>query len=162
MKSRWFAHPVLSVVLALVWLVLQQSLGLANLVTAAVLGLVVPRLLDPLLDVRVHVRSLGVALRFVGVVLWDIVVSNVVVARIVLSPRARPQPAWVVVPIELKHPVAQVLLATVITATPGTLSCVLDEERGEILVHALDCTDPAELARQIKSRYEAPLKAIFE
>ena len=29
-----------------------------------------------------------------SVVLWDIVLSNIVVARIVLSPGSRPQPAW--------------------------------------------------------------------
>jgi multisubunit Na+/H+ antiporter MnhE subunit len=31
-------------------------------------------------------------------VLWDIVVSNLTVARLVLDPRAAPQPAWVPVP----------------------------------------------------------------
>ena len=65
------------------------------------------------------------------------------------------------VPLELTHPTAITLLATIITTTPGTVSCVVDEERREILVHALDCDDPAALAAQIKQRYEAPLREIF-
>ena len=54
------------------------------------------------------------------------------------------------------------LLATIITTTPGTVSCTIDEERNEILVHALNCDDPAQMAADIKARYEAPLLAIFE
>ena len=70
--------------------------------------------------------------------------------------------AWVPVPLELTHPTAITLLATVITTTPGTVSCLVDDERHEILVHALDCADPAALAAEIKQRYEAPLREIFE
>ena len=55
-----------------------------------------------------------------------------------------------------------VLLATIITTTPGTVSCVVDDEAHEIWVHALDCGDPQEMAAQIKQRYEQPLLEIFE
>jgi multicomponent K+:H+ antiporter subunit E len=88
-------------------------------------------------------------------------VSNLVVARIVLTPGSRPQPAWVRVPLEIRDPHAVVLLATIITTTPGTVSCVVDEARHEIVVHALDCDDAAAMAAQIKQRYEQPLKEIL-
>jgi multicomponent K+:H+ antiporter subunit E len=42
------------------------------------------------------------------------------------------------------------------------VSCVVDEARGEILVHALDCDDPASAAEQMKQRYERLLMEIFE
>lgn len=160
-KPRWLAHPVLSLLLAAAWLLLQQSLALPQLITAALLGLGLPRLLHGFLGAGARPRRLGLALRFAGIVLWDIVVSNLVVARIVLSPLSNPQPAWVRVPLEIRDPNAIVLLATIITTTPGTVSCVVDDERHEILVHALDCDDPAAMAAQIKQRYEAPLKEIL-
>lgn len=97
-----------------------------------------------------------------GVVLWDIVVSNVAVARIVLNPAARPQPGWVRVPLDTRHTTAVTLFASIITMTPGTVSCVVDDERWEILVHALDCDDPLAMAQQMKQRYESPLREIFE
>ena len=34
--------------------------------------------------------------------------------------------------------------------------------RRAILVHALDCSDPDAMVADIKARYEAPLKEIFE
>jgi len=161
-QRRWLAHPALSVLLALVWLLLRQSVAPADLLAAAVLGLVVPRLAQGFLGPALLPRRAAVALRFVFVVLWDIVVSNITVARLVLSPSARPQPAWVRVPLDLRHPGTMTLLATIITTTPGTVSCVVDEEAREILVHALDCADPQDAADQIKQRYERPLQEIFE
>lgn len=160
-KPGWLAHPVLSLLLAAAWLLLQQSVALPQLLTAAVLAVLLPRLLHGFLGRGARFKRLPLALRFVGRVLWDILVSNVVVARIVLTPNANPQPAWVPVPLELRDPTAIVLLAAIITTTPGTVSCIVDEERHEILVHALDCTDPAALAADIKQRYERPLKEIL-
>ncbi len=160
--AGWLAHPVLSLLLALVWLLLQRSLAPAHLLSAALLGLLLPRLVQGFLGPALRPRRLGLALRFVFIVLWDIVLSNLTVARLVLSPSARPQPAWVRVPLALQQPGAITLLATIITTTPGTVSCVVDEAAGEILVHALDCADAPALAAQIKARYEQPLLEIFE
>lgn len=158
----WFSHPVLSLLIALAWLALQRSLAPAHLISAAVLALLLPRLLHGFIGPGMRLRSVGTVLRFAAIVLWDIVVANLTVARIVLDPRARPQPAWVPVPLALTHPTAITLLATIITTTPGTVSCVVDDERREILVHALDCADVPALAAQIKQRYEQPLREIFE
>ncbi len=160
-QPGWFAHPVLSLLLVAAWLLLQQSVVLPHLITAAVLGLGLPRLLHGFIGEGTLPRKPMAALRFAGIVLWDIVISNLTVARIVLLPRSNPQPAWVRIPLEIRHPNAIVLLATVITTTPGTVSCVIDDERHEILVHALDCNDPEAMAEQIKQRYEKPLKEIL-
>lgn len=161
MKPGWLPHPVLSVLLAATWLLLQQSLAPGNLITAAVLGLVLPRLLHGFLGVSTPVRSWSAAWRLVFVVLYDIVMANLTVARIVLSPSSNPQPAWLTVPLDVEHPMARTLFAAIITMTPGTVSCVLDERRRFILVHALDCSDPAAMVADMKQRYEAPLKEIF-
>ena len=162
MKPRWFAHPALSVMLALAWLLLQGSLALPQIISAVVLAIVLPRLVDGFLGRPVYPRAPLTALRLWAVVMWDVMTSNVTVARIVLSPWSRPQPAWVNVPLDAANPTAITLLASIITMTPGTLSCVVDAERRCILVHALDCDDPPALAAAIKSRYERPLMEIFE
>jgi multicomponent K+:H+ antiporter subunit E len=158
---RWLTHPVLSLLLAAIWLLLQQSLAPAQILTAVVLGLVVPRVVHGFLGPPTRPHGPLFTLRFMAIVLWDILVSNLTVARIVLDPSSRPQPAWVPVALEIQHPLGVTLLATIITTTPGTVSCVVDEESGTILVHALDCDDPAGMAAQIKMRYEAPLRHIF-
>jgi multicomponent K+:H+ antiporter subunit E len=160
-KKAWFGHPWLSLLLGFSWLLLQHTLAPVHVLSAVAIGLVVPRLLHGFLADHKGVR-MGPALRLLGVVLWDILVSNVVVAKLVLGPLSRPQPAWVTVPLTLRHPTGISLLASIITTTPGTVSCTVDETRHQILVHALDCGDPEQMAVDIKARYEQPLLAIFE
>lgn len=161
-RPGWIPHPALSLVLAAVWLLLQQSLAPAHLLTAALLALGLPWLLHGFIGAAVRPRALGTVVHLFGVVLWDIVVSNIAVARLALNPRADPQPAWVPVALDVADPTAITLLATIITMTPGTVSCIVDEDERLILVHALDCADAAALAAQIKQRYEQPLSRIFE
>lgn len=162
MKPRWFAHPAKSLLVALCWLLLRQSLALPDLLTATLLGLVLPRLVFGFLGQDPAPRRWGRALRLGLLVLWDIVVANFTVARLVLSPWSRPQPAWLEVPYALQHPGAVMLLAGIVTTTPGTVSCVVDELRRVLLVHVLDGTDPAAVREQIQQRYERALKEIFE
>ncbi|MDZ4131012.1 MAG: hypothetical protein U1E02_43600 [Hydrogenophaga sp.] len=38
---------------------------------------------------------------------------------------------------------------------------MVDEQRHEILVHALNCDDPQAMIDEMKNRYEAPLMQIF-
>ena len=158
----WLPHPVLSVLLAATWLVLQQSLALPQLITAAVLGLGLPNLLHAFLPPSQRQHAPVVALRLTLHVLRDIVVSNVVVARLVLWPGRPLQPVWVELPLTLQSERAISLLATIITTTPGTVSCVVDERRRLIVVHALDCADPAALVAEMHQRYQVPLMEIFE
>jgi multicomponent K+:H+ antiporter subunit E len=160
LRERWLPHPALSMLLAASWLLLMHTLDPVQVAWAVLLGLAIPCLMRHLLPAASPVR-LAPALRLTGVVLWDIVVANIAVARLVLGPMARLRPAWVRVTLDTAHPTAMAMLATIITTTPGTVSCVVDEERGEILVHALDCADPLAMAADIKARYERPLIAIF-
>lgn len=160
MKS-WLAHPILSLLVAAAWLLLQGSLAPANLLWAAVLGLLLPWLTHRSLGPAGRMHRAGAALRLAGVVLWDILVANLVVARIVLDPRRDPQPAWLRVRSTLHDPRGLALLATIVTNTPGTVSCVVDDAARELLVHALDAPDPDALVQDILRRYDAPLKEIF-
>lgn len=162
MKTRrWLSHPWLSVILAFSWLLLQHSLAPVHLLSAALIGLVIPRLLHDFLPAAAPVKFIPSA-QLVVIVLWDIVLANITVARLVLGPIAKLRPAWVTVPLVLTHPTAISVLASIITTTPGTVSCTIDEQRREILVHALDCAHPAQMAADIKRRYEVLLLAIFE
>lgn len=156
----WFDHPVLSVLLAVSWLALSNSLALVHLLSAALIGLILPRLVAGFLPPAdaLHVPS---ALRLLGVVLWDILVSNIVVARQVLGPVDRLTPLWVPVPLATRHPRVNALFASIITTTPGTVSCVIDEQQGVIWVHALSGTDPQAMAHDMKERYERPLMRVL-
>ncbi len=103
-----------------------------------------------------------VAARLAVRVLGDIVVSSAEVTRRVLGPESAIRPGFVRVPIDLRDEWAITTLAGIITLTPGTLTADVAEDRSYLLVHALHVDDAAAIVAAIKTRYEAPLKEIYE
>lgn len=160
--KRWLPAPLLSATLFAVWLLLNNTVDAAHLVLGVLVAIVVPWFTERLRPERPRIRRPLVILRLGLVVLWDIVMSNIEVARRILGPEAAIRPAFVWLPLDLTDPHAIVSLAGIITMTPGTLSAELSADRRHLLVHAFNVDDEAALIAQMKARYEAPLKEIFE
>ena len=161
---RLLPSPLTSAALLLAWVMLNESASPGQWLLGALLALAIPWLLAPLRLPRSRLRSWPVLLRLFAVVLWDIVHSNLDVARRVLGRDAAIQPRFVWVPIDLQDPLAIVLLAGIVTTTPGTISAELSDDHRWLLVHALHAPDDAAaaaIAAAIKSRYEAPLAKVF-
>ncbi|MFZ5539509.1 MAG: Na+/H+ antiporter subunit E [Pseudomonadota bacterium] len=154
--------PLLSLVLFGSWLLLNNTVDPAHLVLGAVLALAIPWFTEPLRPDKPRLRRWGVAGRLALVVLWDIVLANIDVARRILGPESAIRPRFVWVPLSIRDPHGIVTLAGIITMTPGTLSSDISEDRRWLLVHAFNVDDEAELVATIKRRYEAPLREIFE
>ena len=162
-KRGWLPHPLLSASLVLVWLLLQNSLDLGNLLLGLVLGLGIPLWTRVLWPKRLRVRSWVAVLRYSVMVIGDIVLANIDVARLILFRRVSElRTRWVSVPLELSSPEAITVLAGTVTMTPGTVSCDLSADGRHLLVHCLDAPDAEQIVREIKTRYEARLKEIFE
>lgn len=98
---------------------------------------------------------------FFGLLLGDIIVSSIVVAKQVLGPPERLQPGFVTIPLDLEAALPITLLASTISLTPGTVSIELTEDRKTLYVHALHVKSETQLIDRIKHRYEKPLKEIF-
>lgn len=158
--DRCIPHPFVSVLVALSWLMLNHSVELFDIVVALLLGLIIPKLIQPFI-VQTPNINWRMAIKLFFIVLWDIVVSNVRVAKQVLGPTQNLHPKWYRVPLDTDHEHVNALLAMIITTTPGTVSAGIDQERGDILVHALSSDDPDAEILDIKARYEAPLIVIF-
>lgn len=159
--SRLLPFPVGSTVILIVWLLLNQTVHPAHLALGAALAVALPLATRRFLDASTRPRAPGAIVRLIGVVAYDIVLSNITVARLVLGPMDRLRPGFVRVPLDVEHPYAIALFASIITMTPGTVSAEVSASRREILVHVLDLDDAGPLVAAMKSRYEAPLAEIF-
>lgn len=159
---RLLPHPLLTPILAAVWLLLNNSLAPGHVVLGLLLGWFIPWFTLRFWPERVRIRRPLALLRFIAVVLYDIVVANLVVARRILGRPSRLKPAFVSVPLALETDLAISLLANTICLTPGTVSARLAPDRRSLLVHGLHVPDAAGLVASIKARYEAPLKEVFE
>jgi multicomponent K+:H+ antiporter subunit E len=161
MATRLFPHPLLSLLLLLIWLLLHDSLAPGQILLGGALGLLIPQFTKRFWPERADFKRPILVVRLVGRVLLDIVVANFAVARIVLGPRDAIKPAFVHIPLDVKGEFGVTALASIVSLTPGTLSAQLDADHRHLLVHALSEENPQRLVRQIKARYEAPIKEIF-
>lgn len=163
MISRLIPHPLLSIMLTAVWLGLVNKVTLGNVLLGGVLGIVVPMLTAPYWPDRPTLRRPTVAIRYLLLVLWDIIVANVRVALMIVFKRNDQfRSEWISVPLDLTSPEAITVLAGTITMTPGTVSAMLTADGSAILVHCLHTDDPDAEIANIKRRYEQPLMEVFE
>jgi multicomponent K+:H+ antiporter subunit E len=150
--------------LFVVWLLLAQTLAAVQLVVGVALAFgasAVHRVLGP--HAAPRRMRLGAAARLVAIVAYDIVRSNIAVARIVLAPgRASRRAGFLPIPLDTRHAGALAALAIIVTATPGTSWAGYDSERNVLTLHVLDLRDEHDFVRTFTGRYERPLREIFE
>lgn len=159
--QRWLPMPLLSILLLIMWLLLQQSASLGHILLGGFLGIVIPLLTRPFWEHQPRLKRPWLMVRYVLRVFGDIIVANLQVSRLILDPRGRMSPAFIEYPLELTEAFPITILASTITLTPGTVSANLRADRRILVIHTLDVDDREAMIAQIRERYERPLKEIF-
>lgn len=160
---RMVPSPAASLALFVAWLLLARTPATADVVLGLVLALAVPHAFPGLRLGGTRLRRPAVIARFVLTVCADVVVSNAEVGWATLRWRwRRPAHAFVVIPLELRHPVGLAALAMVTTIVPGTVWSELAFDRSAMLLHVWDAPDQSAFVARFKARYERPLREIFE
>jgi len=154
-------HPLFTAGLILIWLLLVNAITPGHLLLGAALGVAIPRLTYAFWAEQPIMRRPGLVPRYLAAFLWDMLVANFQVARLVLSPTHRLRPAFLEIPLDLHDDFAITVFGSTLSLTPGTVSVDVSDDRGYLLLHCLDVEDSEALIQRVKARYEAPLKEIF-
>jgi multicomponent K+:H+ antiporter subunit E len=160
--KKLFPRPVLSVLLLIVWALVQMSVSPGTLVMGGILAIILPLLTQRFWPNAPRIKDFWLLTKYVFVFLWDVVVANIQVAVWIAGPQSKLRPRFVYIPLEIEHPFTITVLASTISLTPGTVSAHLSGDRKMLIVHALNSKDDQETVETIKERYEKPLKEIFE
>jgi multicomponent Na+:H+ antiporter subunit E len=151
-----------TLLLTLVWLALTAELSVGNAAFGVVLAVGVLRLSRGLHagSAPFRVRPLKLV-ALVVFLLWEIVLANLRVAMAVLGPRRWLRPAVVAIPLDIERDEAIVLLANMISLTPGTLSIDVSPDRRTLYVHTMFSQSPESLRQDIKRRFEPRVRGVF-
>lgn len=160
--SKFLPRPMMTLTLLIIWLLVQMSVSLGNIVLGGFLAILIPIATSRFWPDSPRVKSFPKLAKYLLVFLYDVVVANLQVAVWIMMPQSRLRPRFLYVPIEVKHPFTVTMLASTISLTPGTVSSQLSPDRRLLIVHCLNTKDDDETIRTIKERYEKPLKEIFE
>jgi multicomponent Na+:H+ antiporter subunit E len=122
------------------WLFLTNSMEIASLSAGVIVVLFVlwfnrSLLIEASETSFFNVFGLWRLLVFIIVLLKEIVLANIQVAKIVLNPKMPIQPTFFYYPMKLKKAMNKLVYANAITLTPGTLTIDVEEEG--FIIHAL-------------------------
>lgn len=161
-KNRLFPHPILSTSLLIMWLLLNNTIAVGHILLGLIFAILIPFFTSNLWQESVCIKSPKVFFKFICIVIYDIVMANITVAKQVLSSNSSLKPTFFNLPLDIKHPFGISTLASTISLTPGTVSCDLSEDRKYLIVHGLSIDDIDLTINEIKQRYEKPLMEVFK
>jgi len=155
---------VLAGALLVMWLLLNQTLSLGHVLLGLLLAVALAWASGTLRPLRPTIRRAHLIVVLLAYVLRDIVRSNVGVARIVLrlAGRREIRSGFVKIALDLTDPHGLAVLASIVTATPGTVWVDYDANASTLTLHVLDLKTEQEWIDWIKGRYERLLMRIFE
>ena len=153
---------LVNVLLALAWGAVTGSFSAQNLLFGYVVGALA------LLVIREQTGAVGYLRRtrrivsLAGLFVYELLLSGLRVAKIVLTPGRMPlNPAIVGYPLRVTRDFEITMLANLITLTPGTLSVDVSDDRRTLYIHALDAPDPEAMRREIAEGFEAKILEAF-
>jgi len=153
---------LLNILLAIAWAALMGNFEPQQLLFGFVLGYLILWLVSRMGRPSRYFKQLPLGIELLLFFLFDVLRANVRMAVTILSPRMRLRPAVVAVPLILKSEAAMILLANMLTLTPGTLSLDVSTDRQMLYVHTVWLDDAEEFRRQVLEGYEKRLKELFE
>ncbi len=146
---------LVNVILAFAWQLVVPIFGNFDYLIGFAIGFVVISLFHRPYSWRAYRL-----LHFIAYVLWQIVLSNLSIAKLVLQPKPTLDPAIIAIPLTVSSGLEITILASVITLTPGTLSVDLGRNAAGqrvLYVHNLTTGDPETFRRSIQQGFERRL-----
>jgi multicomponent K+:H+ antiporter subunit E len=159
--NKVFPHPVLSLMLWFIWLLLNNTVAAGHMLLGLIFAILIPLFTASFRPDKVCIRAPLTLLKYLATGMWDIVVANLIIAKLVLGRNNKLMPAFFRIELDIQTPLGISFLANTISLTPGTVSCDLTKDSRYLLVHSLHTENPSEIIKQIKQRYEAPLMKVF-
>ncbi len=101
------------------------------------------------------------ALRYMGILLLDMLKSGVQVGLVILNPRLPINPGIIMIEADCQSELSTALTAHNLTLTPGELVIEMDN-RGELFVHCLDESQSERYIRDVREIRKNLLSKIFD
>jgi multicomponent Na+:H+ antiporter subunit E len=153
----------LNILLAFVWQALTATFTLPSLVSGFVIGYGALWLAQPLFgDRSPYFLRVFRIIRLTLFFLWELLVSSIRVAWDVVTPTHYSNPKIIEMPLDVESDFEILLVTTLISLTPGTLSLDVTPDRKTLIVHAMFADDPDALVLELKNGMERMVKEVFE
>jgi multicomponent Na+:H+ antiporter subunit E len=150
---------LLNIGLALIWMLLRNEYTMVEFTIGYIVGIALLYVLRRFLYFDFYFRRVIALFKLLILFTYKLVLSNIDVTIIVLSPKMNIKPGIIAVPTKLKTDWEVTLLANLISLTPGTLTMNFSENGRTLYVHSIHVPDKEKAIREIRESFE---RAIME
>jgi len=162
---KWKNYLIMFIMLFIIWLLLNNSLEKEIVLLGLGISLVMPVFLcgkcEVFTNLSLSPKAILYSFLFIFTFIWELVKSNIDVARRVLTPSLPINPGIVEVKTILKSKIGRLILANSITLTPGTFT--LEIQNDSLFIHWIDVksADVNEDTRLIVKKFEKYLEVMY-
>lgn len=150
---------MLNFLLAFLWMFLSMNFSATCFIVGYLLGIIMLLVMRKFFKSRLYLARVWAIIKLTFLFLKELVLANIQVLKIALSPKLEMRPAFFALPTELTQDWEIVLLSSLITLTPGTVVVHVSDDAKTLYVHAIDMDDVDDAINAIKNSFE---KAILE
>lgn len=144
----------LNLMLAAGWAAITGSVTLGNLLIGGVVGYLALWVAKPLFGPTTYFERVWRIWRLVALFLYELLASSLRVVWDVVTPAHLSSPGIVAMPLDAKSDTEILLVANLISLTPGSLSLDVSEDRKTLYVHGMFVEDPEALRQALKQGME--------
>lgn len=145
---------------AFIWMFLQNDYSGSTFFIGYVLGLLIIFALRRFFPRRFYLYNVIAVIKLIFIFLKELVLSNIAVLKVILSPKLTMRPGIFALETELEKDWEITLLANLITLTPGTLVVDVSDDNKTLYIHAMDIDDVDQVRMDIKNSFEKAIKEV--
>ena len=145
---------LLNIFLALGFSAVLGQFNLSGFIAGFIVGYLALWLTKPLYGQTRYFQRLPKVLGLIGFFVKELLVSNLRVLWDVITPQYISRPGIIGIPLEARTDAEIMLVANLISLTPGTLSMDLSEDRRVLYIHVMFLDDIEQTREQIKQGLE--------
>ncbi|MHA7880673.1 MAG: Na+/H+ antiporter subunit E [Saccharospirillum sp.] len=147
----------LNIVLAASWMLINGNFSIFNFFVGFVVGFLSLSLTQATTGKLSYGRQTWAALRLLAFFLKEVVITSIKVVWDVLTPTHLSDPDIIRYPLDAKSDLEIMLLANMISMTPGSLTLDVSEDRTCLIIHAMFAEDKEAVIEELKTGLEKRL-----
>ncbi|MBN1348083.1 Na+/H+ antiporter subunit E [candidate division KSB1 bacterium] len=151
---------VLSGILAIVWCLFHNSFDINTFSLGFILALIIIFLLRRSYFEQHFMVRLLLVVKLILKFLVEVLKANIAVLKLIYRPKLDLEPGIIDYPLRVKTDFQIVLLANMITLTPGTLSIDISPDKKHLYIHCLHIDEIEQSKQDIQNNLENPILAI--
>lgn len=145
---------VLNLFLAAGFCAVLGQLNMSGFLAGFTIGYLALWVTRPLYEPTLYFTKVSKILRLAGYFIWQLIISNFRVLWDVITPNHISKPGIIGVPLDATSDLEIMLVANLVSLTPGTLSLDISPDRSTLYVHVMFLDDVEAMRLEIKQGIE--------